>query len=161
MSNICSLNSSRIFNVITTINTIPDRDNNDDIAMSLILRTISEYTSREVTRIDSYAFMNCDKLAFVDLSAVGSIYDYAFGNSGLKYLILRRVDAIPMLMATTAFSAAPMNTSSAYGRIYVPRALIDQYKTATNWSAYADRFRVLEEYTVDGTTTGEFDKTKM
>ena len=47
------------------------------------------------------------------------------------------------------------------GYIYVPSALVDSYKSATNWSAYADRFRALEDYTVDGTTTGELDPNKI
>ena len=50
-------------------------------------------------------------------------------------------------------------TDSCY--IYVPRALINDYKAATNWAQYADKFRALEDYTVDGTTTGELDPTKI
>ena len=53
------------------------------------------------------------------------------------------------------------------GYIYVPRALLSDddetkdYRRATNWSTYAAQFRALEDYTVDGTTTGELDKTKI
>lgn len=47
------------------------------------------------------------------------------------------------------------------GYIYVPKALIEDYKVATNWSAFASQFRALEDYTVDGTTTGKLDKDKM
>ena len=47
------------------------------------------------------------------------------------------------------------------GYIYVPRALVDSYKVATNWSSWATQFRALEDYTVDGTTTGELDETKI
>lgn len=32
------------------------------------------------------------------------------------------------------------------GYIYVPKALIEDYKIATNWSVYADRFRAIENY---------------
>ena len=46
------------------------------------------------------------------------------------------------------------------GYIYVPSALIEEYKVATNWVTFADRFRALEDYTVDGTTTGELDPAK-
>lgn len=48
---------------------------------------------------------------------------------------------------------------------YVPRDLISSYQTATNWSGlYAEKsdiFRILEDYTVDGTTTGDIDDTKV
>ena len=40
-------------------------------------------------------------------------------------------------------------------------ALVDSYKAATNWSTYADQIRALEDYTVDGTTTGALDETKV
>lgn len=32
------------------------------------------------------------------------------------------------------------------GYIYVPKALIEQYKVATNWVAFADKFRAIEDY---------------
>jgi hypothetical protein len=47
------------------------------------------------------------------------------------------------------------------GYIYVPRTLVNSYKTATNWSVYANQFRALEDYTVDGTITGELDESKI
>lgn len=50
---------------------------------------------------------------------------------------------------------------SGTGYIYVPRALVDTYKAATNWSTIADQFRALEDYTVDGTITGELDESKI
>ena len=46
------------------------------------------------------------------------------------------------------------------GYIYVPASLVDSYKTATNWTTFADQFRALEDYTVDGTITGELDPAK-
>lgn len=32
------------------------------------------------------------------------------------------------------------------GYIYVPKALVEDYKTATNWSVFADKFRAIEDY---------------
>lgn len=52
-------------------------------------------------------------------------------------------------------------TGAKDGYIYVPSALIEDYKTATNWSTLASQFRALEDYTVDGTTTGELDESKI
>ena len=51
--------------------------------------------------------------------------------------------------------------ASGTGYIYVPAALVDSYKAATNWSNFAAQFRALEDYTVDGTTTGALDPTKI
>jgi hypothetical protein len=53
------------------------------------------------------------------------------------------------------------------GYFYVPRALLSDddakkdYRRATNWSNFATQFRALEDYTVDGTTTGELDPNKI
>ena len=51
------------------------------------------------------------------------------------------------------------------GYVYVPRALIASYQTATNWATlyttHPNVFRALEDYTVDGTITGEFDESKI
>lgn len=45
------------------------------------------------------------------------------------------------------------------GYIYVPSALVADYQTLL--PDYATQFRALEAYTVDGTTTGALDKTKI
>ena len=47
------------------------------------------------------------------------------------------------------------------GYIYVPRNMVDTLKSATNWSTYASQIRALEDYTIDGTTTGELDESKV
>lgn len=44
------------------------------------------------------------------------------------------------------------------GYIYVPKALIEDYKASALWSRYAAQFRALEDYTVDGTTTGALNE---
>ena len=39
--------------------------------------------------------------------------------------------------------------------------LYEKYRNGTNWSTYAAQFRALEDYTVDGTITGELDPNKI
>lgn len=41
---------------------------------------------------------------------------------------------------------SPSYTGSIEGYIYVPKALIEDYKTATNWSVFEDKFRAIEDY---------------
>jgi hypothetical protein len=53
-----------------------------------------------------------------------------------------------------AFDQSPIKSGTGY--IYVPRALVEDYKVATNWSAYASQFRAIEDYTTDGTVDGLF-----
>ena len=153
--------------------------------MKLLDRTLSgEYRNDRVTGVGTRAFTNCTALTKVVLPAVqtvGTYGDYnqnhSFAGSALeiidlasctkiamrgvsevtklKALVLRNTEQVCKLTHTQGF----YSTGSAY--IYVPSALVDSYKAATNWSTYAARFRALEDYTVDGTTTGELDESKI
>ena len=73
--------------------------------------------------------------------------------------ILRSETKICSITHTSVFTKTPIESGTGY--IYVPKALIEDYKVTTNWSVYASQFRALEDYTVDGTTTGELDETKI
>lgn len=112
------------------------------------------------TSIGNFAFYNCDALTTADFPAATSIVDYAFYDCGrLQSFILRNTEQVCTLSNTSAFNSTPITSGTGY--IYVPRALVDSYKAATNWSTYADQIRALEDYTVDGTTTGALDETKI
>ena len=108
-----------------------------------------------VTSIGYSAFYNCTSLTSVNLPNATSIDNTAFkGCSALTALILRN-SSLCTLSSTNAFTNTPIASGTGY--IYVPSALIDSYKAATNWKTYAAKFRALEDYTVDGTTTGALD----
>lgn len=113
-----------------------------------------------LTTIDNSAFRYCKLLTVLDFPLLQSISTYSINNcSALTALILRKTDGLCKLRDTNGISATPI--ASGVGYIYVPSALIEQYKAATNWSTYAAQFRALEDYTVDGTVTGELDETKI
>lgn len=125
---------------------------------ALIDGSITEITSN-VDDIRSYSFYDCTKLSYMDLPAVEAIGAYALnGCSELSRLILR-VNSACCVLGGHAIEHTPIASGTGY--IYVPSALIEDYKVATNWTTYAGQFRALEDYTVDGTTTGELDETKI
>lgn len=103
----------------------------------------------------------CTKLKVVDLHSATQINSSAFQNcSVLSTLIIRKTGVVCTLMATQAFTSTPL--VSGNGFIYVPSALVESYKQATNWSLLpASVWRALEDYTVDGTTTGDLDPSKI
>ncbi len=112
------------------------------------------------TSVAYQALSFCPKLVSVDLPVATSIDSGAFYTSrSLTSLILRNTEQVCTLSSTNVFNETPIKSGTGY--IYVPAALVDSYKTATNWTTYADQFRALESYTVDGTTTGELDPTKV
>lgn len=107
-------------------------------------------------------FSNNNALKIADFTALSNILNAFINTWSLDTLILRKEDAVCTLSSGGAFwgdRLGPLDTGTGY--IYVPRALVDSYKSATNWSKYAAQFRVLEDYTVDGTVTGELDESKI
>lgn len=149
----------------------------DDIALKKIKGDIF-VTANE---LKGYAFSLCDELTGVIAPNVTSIGNLCFSNDvallqcdfskalTFKDRCFYNCNQITrFIMRSNEFSQLPSNQVFVYsaiakgtGYIYVPSALVDSYKTATNWSVYADQFRALEDYTVDGMTTGELDESKI
>ena len=122
-------------------------------------RKLTKLILPSVSITSKNSFNYCDSLAILDFHKDVIIGSGSFGNnSALKALILRFEDT-SILSGASEFSFSPIASGTGY--IYVPRALVDSYKTATNWTTYATQFRALEDYTVDGTTTGELDESKI
>ncbi len=108
--------------------------------------------------VESSAFNFSRGLPFVDFPKVKEIKGTAFTNAtGLKTVVLRS----PILCSINRSNCF----NSAVEKYLFPSALLEEYKTATNWSSiYASGksvFLPLEEHTVDGTTTGEIDWDKL
>lgn len=113
-----------------------------------------------VTTLGICIFQNCPAIETADFHKPVSFGSAVFdGCAKFKQLILRG-DTLSSLSDSQVLANTPIS-NKADGYIYVPRALIDSYKAATNWSNHATQFRALEDYTVDGTTTGELDPTKI
>lgn len=93
---------------------------------------------------------------FGSLTAIAG--NHHFANAPLTVLVIR-TNKMCTLASTSSFSDSAI--AKGTGHVYVPRALVDTYKAATNWSTYAAQFRALEDYTVDGTITGELDESKI
>ena len=91
----------------------------------------------------------CTSLRLIDLPSCTSFYNGNFVDCLLDALIIRNTT-----MCTLNNAFYNNNIAKGTGYIYVPRELVDSYKTATNWSTHATQIRPLEDYTVDGTITG-------
>lgn len=127
--------------------------------------SLTEITLPLITDLAPSIFMDCHRLVKADFPSLKMMRDTTFSQCySLKAVILRNtvmVNTVASKMFTNCSHIlgtvhATYNPEGlADGYIYVPRALVDSYKTATNWSVYATQFRALEDYTVDGTITGE------
>lgn len=97
-----------------------------------------------VAVINQNGFNDCTELATVDLCNINNIYLNAFKNTALSTLIIRRDDVVCTLRSVTAFDGTPIYAGEGY--IYVPSALIESYKVASNWASFATQFRAIEDY---------------
>ena len=111
--------------------------------------------------ISGSMFKNCSSLTKATfpsaVTAINSTYqwDASFLScSNLQALILKSPtlinlkssDALIGNTTVTNDALSPNYQGDNPGYIYVPKALVEDYKTATNWSVFADKFRAIEDY---------------
>jgi hypothetical protein len=95
--------------------------------------------------VTSYSFSGCAALKKADFGRAGTIGGGAFLDATvLETLILRKSDEICKLNNVNSLNNTPIANGTGY--IYVPSALVDSYKSATNWSTYAAQIRAIEDY---------------
>lgn len=105
---------------------------------------LTEAVFPKVTSIGTSSLYNCTSLAFVDLPVVDTIKSQAFVYSRNLVTLIIRSSAVATLENTNVFTNTPISSGTGY--IYVPKALVDTYKAATNWSTYANQIRAIEDY---------------
>ena len=97
----------------------------------------------ECTSIGEYAFYNCTSLTTVNLPKCTSIRSYTFSSCTNLTTVILSNNQVVTLMHPSAFNNSAISTRAGY--IYVPDNLVDSYKTATNWSSYANQIKPLSE----------------
>ena len=103
---------------------------------------LSEVNIPKAETLGNRIFANT-KVKTLDLPSANRFYPETFWYAPLEALILRG-NKIPTLDGSGFINNTPI--ASGTGFIYVPRSLLDSYKTATNWSAHASKFRAIEDY---------------
>ena len=93
--------------------------------------------------VGSGTFYGCTSLKVIDLPKAKSMGGQTFGNCTALTAIILRSETIATIVTTT-FTGSSIESGSGY--VYVPRALVDGYKAATNWSVYASQIRAIEDY---------------
>lgn len=95
-------------------------------------------------RAANYMVYGCSALSKLDLPSMTAIGTAAMqACTSLTALILRSA-TLCKLENTNALTRTPIAEGTGY--VYVPAALIETYKTATNWVNYASQFRAIEDY---------------
>ena len=109
-----------------------------------------------VTAVTDSMLRECRGLITIDLGVATSIANEGMSSAYNLTTLILRSETLCTLNASNAmdnndhFSGKVNATYNPDGLkdgyIYVPRALVDSYKAATNWSAWADQFRAIEDY---------------
>ena len=99
---------------------------------------LTEASFPNATSIDNYAFQSCSNLTSVSFPNATSIGTWAFYScSSLTTIYVgTNTSTVCTLSKTNAFKNCTNLTN-----IYVPASLVDSYKSATNWSSYADKIK--------------------
>ena len=120
------------------MNTI-EKLGDEETFRNIVERTITEFEDSEIEVIGDYAFRSCSALTSVSFPNATTIGSSAFRScSALTTLYIgTESDTVCTLSSTNAI---PSNVTD----IYVPVELVGSYKTATNWSSFADKIQSYE-----------------
>ena len=122
-------------------------------------KDLGEYTFENCTQLKEVNLCNCERiprrsfdtctsLCSISLPSCNTIDENAFYNCRALDSVILANPSIVSLSSTNAFTNTPIASSEItgfYGTIYVPAELVETYKTAKNWSAYADRIKSIDE----------------
>lgn len=119
---------------------------------------VSRLVIPKATSVGNSALTNSKSLKYVDLPKCTAIANYGLRNNSLLETLILRSETMCTL---SNYALNSTKIANKKGYVYVPSALIENYKVATNWSKMSTQFRALEEYTIDGTINGELDESKI
>ena len=97
-----------------------------------------------VTSTGNYILSGCSSLASIDFPVLTRVGNQVFLDcTSLTKVILRKSDTITTLSNVNAFQNTPIASGTGY--IYVADNLVSTYKSATNWSTYANQIKGISE----------------
>lgn len=111
------------------------------------MRFLKKVTLGNVKKIDGYAFGGNNNCEEIDISLnenvenIDGIYRLAFSKNGMLSKLTIRGTALIGLKDLNAFYDTPI--ANGTGKIYVDPSMVDAYKTATNWSNYANAIEAI------------------
>lgn len=106
---------------------------------------LEEVSFPKVTIVYSNAFSGCTALKKVVFDkSVGFVRQTIFDNCSALTALVLKGETLSSLSYTNVFRGSAIEAGTGY--IYVPKALIEEYKVATNWITFAEQFRAIEDY---------------
>lgn len=134
LSNVVSLTGSQMFRTCPELISV-DMPKATSISGYSIFEECSKLTNINIPNVETldgnHIFKGCFGLKIIDLPKVTYI-----GGSGVFYnctslmMLILRSDSVVKMAQSSIFDSTPISDGTGY--IYVPQALINDYKTATN-----------------------------
>ena len=90
------------------------------------------------------SFLGCSNLEKIEFDVLEEMKNADFYQCSALTAVIIRSPAVCTMSDSNAFKSTPIASGTGY--VYVPAALVDSYKAATNWSVYADQIRAIEDY---------------
>lgn len=108
---------------------------------------ITEYVTKGSLRLNNSAMRKCADLVKVDIGRALLFGSYALSYcTSLETLIVRGLTATDNVPSLALTSLKSTKIEDGTGYIYVPSECVEKFKAATNWTAYADQIRAIEDY---------------
>lgn len=107
-------------------------------------KLLADVSLPALTTLSQNALYNCDSLVKINLPKVTTINASAFNGSANFATLILGASSVATLANTNALNGTKIASRTGY--IYVPSALVDSYKSASNWSTYAAQIRAIEDY---------------
>ena len=136
---------NELLSMIINQNTIIELNNNEIENINICFTGCTSLTTVDLPKcatINGHTFRSCTSLTTVNLPKCTSIGEYAFSNCTNLTTVIFGADQVVHIgngIFTNSFIA------NGTGYIYVPDNLVDSYKTATNWSSYANQIKPISE----------------
>ena len=111
--------------------------------------------------IGSYNFYDTVELDTLYLPKIERFGSYFHNCDCLKIVVFGNAEKVCELIGDAADRSVGIG-GYTFCHIYVPRVMFEKYKTDTAWVDYTNRgrIRIIEDYSIDGTVTGEIDRSK-
>ena len=149
-----SVEDAMVSRTITNYNN--DRVTHIGQAAFYFCATLESVSFKNAETADNYSFRYCGALKRAEFPKATMIGTGAFEYCYVLTALVLRSETVCSLRHTSAFNNCYHilgTVNKMYnpnglkdGFIYVPQALVEQYKTATNWSTYASQIRAIEDY---------------
>lgn len=122
----------------------------DSEVLQYLSGRMTDFDNDEIQTIGEDSFYNYTGLKTVKTAAIEIQSEAFYGCSGLDYIYL--TDTVGCGLEDVS-ALTDTSIAAGLGVIYVPDGLVDNYKSATNWSTYASQIYSINDYPVTDFST--------